>query len=171
MEGSLGDNCLLGWEVEGRKGGTAVHLAFLKNIFVIYDSSRNVAKSNWILVTLLSEKCGSVSCSVVSDCNLIDCSLLGSSGHEILQARILEWEVISFSRGSSWARNQTQHLLHCRQILYHLSHQGSPNPSVCHFAFICQWWCWWIVSVSCLVVELLGLLQLLLTPGLLSGPR
>ena len=38
----------------------------------------------------------------------MDCSLLGSSVHGILQARILEWVAISFSRGSSWSRNQTQ---------------------------------------------------------------
>ena len=31
----------------------------------------------------------------------IDCSLPGSSVHEILQARILDWVGISFSRGSS----------------------------------------------------------------------
>ena len=32
----------------------------------------------------------------------------GSSVHEILQARILEWVVIPFSRGSSWPRDRTQ---------------------------------------------------------------
>ena len=32
----------------------------------------------------------------------------GSSVHEIFQARILEWVVISFSRGSSWPRSRTQ---------------------------------------------------------------
>ena len=31
----------------------------------------------------------------------IDCSLPGSSVHEIIPARILEWVAISFSRGSS----------------------------------------------------------------------
>ena len=31
----------------------------------------------------------------------MDCSLTGSSVHGILQARILEWVAISFSRGSS----------------------------------------------------------------------
>ena len=37
---------------------------------------------------------------VVSDsCSLMGCSLLGSSVHEILQARILERVAISFSRG------------------------------------------------------------------------
>ena len=43
-------------------------------------------------------------------------------------ARILEWVAIPFSRRSS----QESHpgLLRCRQILYHLSHQGSPTISL-----------------------------------------
>ena len=35
----------------------------------------------------------------------MDCSPPGSSVHGILQARILEWIAISFSRGSSWPKN------------------------------------------------------------------
>ena len=38
----------------------------------------------------------------------MDRSVLGSSVHEILQARILDWVAISFSRGSSQPRDQTQ---------------------------------------------------------------
>ena len=38
-------------------------------------------------------------------CNPMNCSLPGSSVHGILQARILEWVVIPFFRGSSWPRN------------------------------------------------------------------
>ena len=38
----------------------------------------------------------------------MDCSLLGSSLHEILQATVLEWVAISFSRGSSQPRDQTR---------------------------------------------------------------
>ena len=34
-------------------------------------------------------------------CNPMDCSLPGSSVHGILQARILEWVTVAFSRGSS----------------------------------------------------------------------
>ena len=41
-------------------------------------------------------------------CNPVDCSLPGSSVHGILQARVLEWVAISFSRGSSWPRDQTE---------------------------------------------------------------
>ena len=39
-------------------------------------------------------------------CNPMNCSLSGSSVHKILQARILEWVAISFSRGS-WPRDWT----------------------------------------------------------------
>ena len=71
--------------------------------------------------------------SCLTLCNPMDCSLPGSSVHGISQSRILEWVVISFSRGSSWPGDQTlvtgslQNFYHCRQILYHLSHQGSPS--------------------------------------------
>ena len=41
-------------------------------------------------------------------CNPMDCSLPGSSLHGILQARVLEWVDISFSRGSSRSKDQTQ---------------------------------------------------------------
>ena len=71
----------------------------------------------------------------------------------ILQARILEWVAVSSSRGSSKPRDQTQRsnpgtkprdqtqgsnpgLLHCRQILYFLSYQESPNIDACIFIYI-----------------------------------
>ena len=41
-------------------------------------------------------------------CDAMDCSLPGSSVHGILQARILEWVVFPFSRGSSKPRDPTQ---------------------------------------------------------------
>ena len=51
----------------------------------------------------------------------MDCTPLGSSVHEILQARILETVAILFSRRSFWPRDHT--LVSCigRWILYHLS--------------------------------------------------
>ena len=51
-------------------------------------------------------------------CNPIDCGPPGSSVHGVLQARILEWVALSFSRGSNLR------LLHYRRILCHLSYQG-----------------------------------------------
>ena len=45
--------------------------------------------------------------SYPTPCDPMGCSLPGSSVHGILQARILEWDAISFSRGSSWHGDQT----------------------------------------------------------------
>ena len=45
--------------------------------------------------------------SRLSLCDPMDCSRPGSSAHGNLQARILEWVAISFSRGSSWPRDRT----------------------------------------------------------------
>ena len=41
-------------------------------------------------------------------CDPMDCSLPCSSIHGIFQARVLDWVAISFSKGSSWPRDQTQ---------------------------------------------------------------
>ena len=57
-------------------------------------------------------------------CNPMDCSLPGSSVHGILQARILEWVAVPFSRIFP-TQESNLGLLHCRKILYQLSYQGS----------------------------------------------
>ena len=49
--------------------------------------------------------------------NPVDCSPPSSSVHGIFQARILEWVVISFSRGIFQTQGSNLCLLHCRQIL------------------------------------------------------
>ena len=43
--------------------------------------------------------------SCLTLCESMDCSLPGSSVHGILQARLLEWVAILFSRGSSWPKD------------------------------------------------------------------
>ena len=67
---------------------------------------------HYIIVCLVTQLCPTLY-------NSLDCKLSGSSVHGIFQARIMEWVAISFSKGS------TLHLLcllHCRRILYPLSH-------------------------------------------------
>ena len=78
-------------------------------------------------------------------CDSVDYNLPSSSVHGISQAKILEWVAIPFSRGifptqRSNSRDQT---LHCRQILYHLSHQGSPVNGCycCSVAQLCLTLC------------------------------
>ena len=69
----------------------------------------------------------------------MDCSLPGFSIHSILQARLLEWVAISFSRGSSPPRDQTQ-VSHCRQILYGLSRSLYFMFPCALLIFDCWWW-------------------------------
>ena len=54
--------------------------------------------------------------SCLTLCDPMDYSPPASSVHGILQAKILEWFAIFFSRGSSRPRD-------CRQILYQLNYQ------------------------------------------------
>ena len=63
-------------------------------------------------------------------CDPMDCNLRGSSVHRILQAKILEWVAIPFSRGSSEPRDGTcVSYVSCpdRQVLHHLCHLRSPD--------------------------------------------
>ena len=52
--------------------------------------------------------CVLVAQSCLTLCDPLDCSLQGSSVHGIFQMKIVEWVAISFSRGSSRLRDQTQ---------------------------------------------------------------
>jgi len=58
--------------------------------------------------------------------NPLTVALSGSSVHSILQARIPEGVAIPFSTGFFQSRDPALGLFHCRQTLYHLSHQRSP---------------------------------------------
>ena len=62
-------------------------------------------------------------------CNPIDCSPPCSSVRGILQARILEWVAISFSRGSFQLRDQI-HVSSTAGRFLLLSHLGSPSEAV-----------------------------------------
>ena len=48
--------------------------------------------------------------------------------HWILQVRILEWVDFFLLQGIFPSRGSNPGLPHCRQILYQLSHKGSPKP-------------------------------------------
>ena len=74
-------------------------------------------------------------------CNLMDCGLLGSSVHGILQARILECIAMPSSKGSSWPRNWTRiSYVSCigRWVLYHWSHQEALYMPSVQFSSVAQ---------------------------------
>ena len=84
-----------------------------------------------------------VSQSCLTLCNPMDYILPGSSVHGILQARILEWVAIPFSRGSSPPRDRTHFCFFCigRRVLYRLSHLGNPIISL-------LWVKWEFISIN-----------------------
>ena len=55
----------------------------------------------WTVMVKIAQSCPTL-------CDPMDCSLPGSSVHGILQAIVLEWIAISFSKGSSQPRDRTQ---------------------------------------------------------------
>ena len=75
------------WDSPGKNTGVGCHF-LLQRMKV--KSEREVAQS----------------CPTL--CKAVDCSPSGSSLHGILQARILEWGAIAFSRGSSWPSDWTR---------------------------------------------------------------
>ena len=95
-------------------------------------------------------------------CDPMDCSPPGSFVHGILQARILEWVAMPFSRGSSQSRDRTcvSYLSYVgRRILYHWHHLGSPRTLwlLANCSFGSRFWAWigqflseliWFISAS-----------------------
>ena len=71
-------------------------------------------------------------------CDTMDCSPPGAFVHEISQERILKWVAISFSRGSSWPRNQTI----CKQIILLV-----PFLFGCFLFLYLVWYLWLVLPV------------------------
>ena len=67
----------------------------------------------------------SQSCSIL--CNPMDYDPPGSSVHGILQARILEWVAIPFSKGSSRLRDQTTSLASPSPTFFTTAPSGKPK--------------------------------------------
>ena len=91
------------------------YLTFFSSLFV------SSVKLYLLLVCGMKVKVKSLSC--VRLCDPMDCSLPGPSACGILQARVLEWVAISFLQEIFPTQGSNPGLPHCRQTLYHLSHQ------------------------------------------------
>ena len=65
------------------------------------SSSTAWKRVGWLVPALCTK-------SLPTLCDSMDCSLPGSSDHGILQASILKWVAIPFSRGSYQPRNLTR---------------------------------------------------------------
>ena len=87
---------------------TVIHIYMHAHIFFKFISIIDYYNVLDIVLSAIQWKKVKVkSISRVRLCNPLDCSLPGSSGHGILQARILEWVPFPFSRGSSQPRGRT----------------------------------------------------------------
>ena len=94
------------WNSPGKSTGVGNH-SLLQGIFLNpgIKSRSPVLQANSLPSAAAAAAKSLQSCPTL--CDPIDCSLPGSSIQGILQARILEWVAISFSRGSSQPRNRT----------------------------------------------------------------
>ena len=73
--------------------------AFTSLCLLLYEARTElVLHSQFVCVCVVAQSCPTLGA-------LLDCSPPGSSVHGILQARILEWVAISYSRGSSQPRD------------------------------------------------------------------
>ena len=91
---------------------------------------------------------GLVAKSCPTLCNTMDCILPSSSVHGIYQARILEWVAVCFTEylphpGSNPVSGIAGRLLHCRLILYKLSHQGRLINQLISLAALALYCCTW----------------------------
>ena len=91
---------------------------------ISYIIERNLIWSGHIILFMHVNVLVAQSCPTL--CNPMDGSPPGSSVHGILQARILKWIAIPFSRRSSQPRDQTRVSCIAGRFFYCLSHQGSP---------------------------------------------
>ena len=72
--------------------------------------------------------------SFLTLCDPMNCSPPSSFVHRILQARTLQrMSSHSLLQGIFLTQGSNPGLLHCRQILYHLRHQGNPLPILFFF--------------------------------------
>ena len=80
--------------------GYSIHGIFQARVLEWVAISFSSGCESWTI-----KKESEVTQSYLTLCDPVNCSLPGSSIHEIFQARVLEWVAISFSRGSSQPRS------------------------------------------------------------------
>ena len=105
---------------------------------ILYQlSHRGGPRANYNLTRKATLIMATFAQSYLTLCSPMDYNLPpGSSVHGILQARTPEWGCHSFLQEIFPTQELNLGLLHCRQILYHLNHQGSPSTKLKVFFFL-----------------------------------
>ena len=88
------------------------------DLLLSYPAQFSSFTYKYIMKVLVTQSC-------LTLCDPMGCSQPGPSVHGSLQARILEWVSIPFSRGSSQPRDQIW-VSHITGRFFTMSHQGSP---------------------------------------------
>ena len=88
-------------------------------------------------------------------CDPMDCRPPGSSVHGILQARIMQWEAIPFSRGSSWPRDWSWVSHTTGRFFTIWASRESPHPQFICWIFISTHLSYWCSLFSCRTLLLL----------------
>ena len=86
--------------IEGQRSRKQLNLVYFQRDVIPFHAFSIRYRGHKSLMCVCTQSCPSLSDSK-------DCSLPDSSVHGILQARILEWAAIHFSRGSLWSRDWT----------------------------------------------------------------
>ena len=103
------------WDSPGKNTGAGCRALLQGNL--LYPGTESESPALQVDSLLLSHQESEVVQSCPTLCDPMDCSPPGSSVHGILQARILEWVAISFSRGIFPTQGSNPGLPDCRQIL------------------------------------------------------
>ena len=107
-----------------------------RSLYLTFQEVRGTPRGSSVWGPLLAgtKTCLTLS-SAVPSCSVVSSSLQPNGlyvAHQaplsmgILQTRILEWVGHALLQGIFPTQESNQGLLHCRWILYHLCHQGSP---------------------------------------------
>ena len=111
------------WDFPGMNTGVGCHF-LLQKIFLTQGSNPGLLHRRLIPYHLSYREVPKVKVKLAKTCWTL-CNPMNYTAHGILRARILKWVAFPSSRGSSQGWNSG--LLHCRWILYQLSHKGSPG--------------------------------------------
>ena len=119
----------------------------LISMYILYGCMYNLTLFYMYMYVL----CCAQSLSRVRLCGPMDCGPPGSSVHGILQARILE-NCHALLQVTFPTQGWNPGLPYCRQILYHLCHQGSP----CVYIYMCVCVCVCVCIYIYIMTEMKG---------------
>ena len=119
------------WATEQQSGVSSFH--FLRNFHIIFHSGCNNLHSHQQCTKVKVKVLVTQSCPTL--CEPVNCSPPGSSVYGILQARILEWVAMPFSRRSSQPRDQTW--VFCTASRFFTLWATRATPRLIHWSLNC----------------------------------